>query len=314
MTPSVSIAIPTRNRAQFLARTLDHLAKIEVPGGVSVELIIVDNGSSDDTVIVAQSAPVSWGETRVIQQPIAGASRARNTAIQESTSDLILFLDDDVRPSAEWLKKMLSAFEDPETMAVGGGIELDPQLCPDWMLPWHHVLFASTQYPELTGDAVRSANIGFRRGCFDDGVGFDPEIGAGTEYGFAEEYLFIRGLIENNCKVILDRDISVVHEFDVGRVSTESMLNMAKSSGRSGAYATYHFGGKYPKSLPIRARVLSYVAQMTEARVNLETPSLTRKQFALLQRASMFAQFEIEKLRPPNYDYPKRRKLRGVLY
>lgn len=311
--PDVSIAIPTRNRASHLAKTLRNLSKVEPPPGVRVEVVVIDNGSSDGTAALVTDQVVSWCSSRLLREPLAGVSRARNLAIQETQSPLLVFLDDDVRPDGDWLIRMVKEFEDPDLMVVGGGIELDRTICPEWMEPWHHVLFASTEFPRLTGEKVRSANIGFRRACFESGVKFDPEIGAGTEYGFAEEYLLIQGLRQNGLRVKLNRDVRVVHEFDPSRLDAQALIKIAVGTGRSGAYVTYHYGNRLPRLLSFRERVLR--CRSAHVRDSLEATGMRpdEQQFKLIQRAACYAQFLIERTRNPNYRFPDPQKIAGVL-
>ncbi|MCC7102160.1 MAG: glycosyltransferase family 2 protein [Fimbriimonadaceae bacterium] len=311
--PDVSIAIPTRNRANSLARTLSNLTSVEIPTAMRVQVVVVDNGSTDHTGEVVRNAVGPWGITQLFRQPYAGVSRARNCAIHQTDSPILLFLDDDVRPDSDWLVRMMHEFEDPNIMVLGGGIELDSEICPDWMEPWHHTLFASTAFPSLTGDSPRSANIGFRRDCFRNEVSFDPEIGAGTDYGFAEEYLLLKGLRQNGYIVKLERSVRVVHEFDPSRLSAESIIKMAEGSGRSGAYATYHYGQALPRLLDLRERILRLQAHAVKKNLSATGRRPTQEEFNVIQRASSFAQFRIERNRPPNYEFPDQRKLRGIL-
>lgn len=311
--PAVSVVIPTRNRAEFLRRTLGHLARLEAMEGLECELVIVDNGSADETPAVASAAHLPWGSVRVLREDRAGASRARNRAVEETTSDLILFLDDDVKPSPNWLRQMVSAFTDPKVMVVGGGVRLDPTLCPEWMTPWHHTLFASTEYPEISGNEPRSANIGFRRACFEGGARFDPEIGAGTAYGFAEEYLFLQGIKSEGGLVEMKEGLEVVHEFDVRRLTIEAFLRMARQTGASGAYAMYHYGNVRPKLVGMRAIWAGLRADRLIRKGFGGRDYLMREEYMRIQRASMLKQFTIEVRRTPNYDYPNRIKQRGIL-
>lgn len=311
--PDVSIAIPTRNRAASLARTLTNLTKIVVPKDVEVEVLVVDNGSSDETGEISLKAVGPWGDVRLLRQPMVGVSRARNLAIRETQSPILIFVDDDVRPDPDWLVRMIRDFDDPELMVLGGGITLDPAICPGWMEPWHHTLFASTDFPHLTGDSPRSANIGFRRECFRDGVGFDPEIGAGTRYGFAEEYLLVKGLRQNGYRVRLNRNARVIHEFDPSRLNPECLVGMAQGTGRSGAYATYHYGGVLPRFLDLREPFVRIREERVMKALKDSCLRPTESEYKLIQRATSLAQFRIERNRPPNYSFPDQRKVFGIL-
>ena len=87
--PLVSVVIPCYNAERFLAETIESaLAQTYRP----IEVIVVDDGSSDNTAQIAQSYP-----TRFITQKNGGVSAARNNGIRQSRGKYILFLDHDDR-------------------------------------------------------------------------------------------------------------------------------------------------------------------------------------------------------------------------
>lgn len=88
-TPRISVIIPTYNRAWALARAVDSVLSQEYP---DVELIIVDDGSTDDTLNLLES----YGNAiKVITQPNRGVSAARNQGIAAASGALIALLDSD---------------------------------------------------------------------------------------------------------------------------------------------------------------------------------------------------------------------------
>ncbi|MFN9200245.1 MAG: glycosyltransferase family 2 protein [Planctomycetaceae bacterium] len=87
--PQLSVLIPVYNGARYLAQTLDSVLSQE---GVSPEIIVVDDGSTDDSVSVAQSfAP----RVRTVGRPHAGLAATRNAALREARGDFIAHLDQD---------------------------------------------------------------------------------------------------------------------------------------------------------------------------------------------------------------------------
>jgi glycosyltransferase involved in cell wall biosynthesis len=95
--PDVSVIIPTHNRAHVLERALDSvLAQTRVP----TEIIVVDDGSSDDTAVLLRSR-YPW--IRSLYQPNRGVSAARNRGIMAARSEWLAFLDSD----DEWLPHKL---------------------------------------------------------------------------------------------------------------------------------------------------------------------------------------------------------------
>lgn len=99
MEPRISVIIPTYNAARFVAEAIDSaLGQTLAP----LEVIVVDDGSTDETERVLES----YGDRiRVVRQSNGGPAAARNRGIQESKGNLIAFLDHDDVWLAEKLKK-----------------------------------------------------------------------------------------------------------------------------------------------------------------------------------------------------------------
>ena len=96
MTISLTLAVPTHNRAATLGETLASLAAQSLPAGVETECIVVDNNSTDRTPAVVEEAAARAPFTmRRVFEPRPGSSFARNRAVDEAAGDFILFIDDD---------------------------------------------------------------------------------------------------------------------------------------------------------------------------------------------------------------------------
>lgn len=120
--PFVTVAICTRNRAEHLRKVLSSLAEMEVRADVAWELVLVDNGSTDDTKDVIHgfegTLPIrySW-------EPQAGLSRARNRALDEAAGQFICWTDDDVLVDRLWLQSYVDAFaRSPDDAFFGGPV------------------------------------------------------------------------------------------------------------------------------------------------------------------------------------------------
>lgn len=94
-TPVISVVIPVYNASATLARCLDSVLEQHDP---AVELVVVDDGSLDDSLRIAQSYERTRANVRVLQQRNAGPSAARNAGIDACAGDWLLMLDaDDVQ-------------------------------------------------------------------------------------------------------------------------------------------------------------------------------------------------------------------------
>ena len=105
----ISVIIPTFNRAHLLPRALDSiLSQSCIPN----EIIVVDDGSNDDTSVLMTSV---YPEIVFIQQSNTGVSSARNVGIKRASGDWIAFLDSDDEWLPEKLKTQMNAlYKNPE--------------------------------------------------------------------------------------------------------------------------------------------------------------------------------------------------------
>ncbi len=102
MSPSLSIVIPTRDRAATLAHTLAALEAQEVDE--EIETIVVDNGSNDAALErVRELVDRSPAATCLVEHPDGGPAAARNAGIEASSAPIILFLGDDTAPAGAGL-------------------------------------------------------------------------------------------------------------------------------------------------------------------------------------------------------------------
>ena len=121
--PDISVIIPTYNRAPYLALTLAGFAQQTIKDW---ELVLLDDGSTDETRAVAESFSTQLNIV-YIRQDNAGRSAARNHALQVATGDIILFSDDDRIPCPEFVAAHLATLGDDKTrISVGQKKEISP--------------------------------------------------------------------------------------------------------------------------------------------------------------------------------------------
>lgn len=132
----LSVVIPTRDRAQTLAVTLERLRAQEGVDG-NAEIVVVDNGSTDETPLVLASAVEGPGlPLRWLREPRPGPAAARNAGVRAADGDVVLFLGDDVRPAGPGLLAgHLEAHRDRET-GVLGRVRWDPAAGVTTLMEW----------------------------------------------------------------------------------------------------------------------------------------------------------------------------------
>lgn len=118
----VQICVCTWNRATLLQRTLASFSRMDIPANCRLEILLVDNRSTDATAEVIQQWQSQLPMICLLEKT-PGHVAARNCAIRASSGQLLLWTDDDVEVSRDWLASYLSAAEQgPEYDFWGGRI------------------------------------------------------------------------------------------------------------------------------------------------------------------------------------------------
>jgi glucosyl-dolichyl phosphate glucuronosyltransferase len=250
LTKSVTIAIPTHNRARTLAETLNTLRAIIIPDGLVLECVVIDNASNDDTPRVVEAAansPSPFPIRRVLE-PRQGSSFARNRAIDESRGEFILFLDDDAIADPEWLRAMLFAMETRDLDAACGMVLPRWSAAPPpWLGPRLWVKLAvhdraaleSAPAGELeTLENYFSANVGFRRSAFERFGRFREDLGVvGKNPMSGEDTELFARIIDKGGKMGFVRGAVVHHLIGPERMTPEYLRRKSFAFGFGSAIA-----------------------------------------------------------------------------
>jgi GT2 family glycosyltransferase len=239
---SISILLCTRNRAAGLRETLATLGKVRIQPGWTVEVIAVDNASTDDTAAVVKGTALKNMEVRYLYEGQTGKARGLNTGLAQARGEFILFTDDDVFVAEDWVEQLVSALLNDRCDAATGQITLAPHLLRPWMTATHRWCLASSHdaKPHEGSRELIGANMGFRRSVLERVRGFDPELGPGA-LGLAEDTLFGWQLVQAGLKIKYAPKACAIHCPDVSRLRRASWLNEARKHGRSEAYLAYHW-------------------------------------------------------------------------
>jgi len=113
---SVSVIIPVLNGEKTLSQTLTALcSQANLPE--DFEIIVVDNGSTDNTIGVAQKFEVT-----ILKECKKGPAAARNFGLIHAKGDIIAHVDADTVPTRRWLSSLIALFDDPKVMIAGGRV------------------------------------------------------------------------------------------------------------------------------------------------------------------------------------------------
>lgn len=155
---------------------------------MAIEVVLVDNGSTDDTLAVMQDfCKINSKLWRVVQEPRSGNSAGRNRGIANSSGEVVLFIDDDCYPDRAFALEWKRIFDrDPDLgFATGKILPFDerrsPIGCnisttPEWIPP---ATFFRRGF-------VQGSNMAFRRRCLTMAGLFDSRFGAGTPFAGEE--------------------------------------------------------------------------------------------------------------------------------
>lgn len=198
---TISVIVPAYNAAATLPACLSALRSQKGDHGGPVEVIVVNDGSRDETARLAQECGA-----RVIHQTHQGIGAARNLGVRQARGEVIAFTDADCAPASDWLDEITRPFADPEVMGVKGVYATKQRGLV--------ARFAQAEYEEkydlMRGaeriDFVDTYSAAYRRAVFAHNPGFDPRFSRS-----GEDIEFSYRLAESGCKLVFAPTAIVYH-------------------------------------------------------------------------------------------------------
>jgi len=230
----ISVVVVTLNRAASLERCLSSLARQEV---LPEEVVIVDNGSSDNTAEVAASY-CALLPLKYLREEKPDVAYARNTGIKASSGDVVAFTDDDCVVNADWVKNIAASYGLLDFDIIGGKVlnayqnSLICRLWQDIYLLWFNCLNILSgkkdncyEFPaeKCAVKTLMTNNISYLRKIFDLDEGFRPGLSMNED---AELHYRLRG---RGYRILYDPAVTVSHHY---RNSFLSMWRALYVSGR----------------------------------------------------------------------------------
>lgn len=187
--PTISVVICTYNRAETLRRAVDSVIRQETGGSFSFEVVVVDDGSTDNTPEVIES--LASGAATPVRRVFEGSGGCipvtRNRGIAEARGEWVAFFDDDQIAEPGWLKGLLEAARRLNVFLVGGPRRLDvPGERLERLGPERRAMLGEEMYPAepiefdgkrlpTTGNLMIHRRVFEAIGTFDVSMAFSGE-------------------------------------------------------------------------------------------------------------------------------------------
>lgn len=198
----VSVIIPMFNAEKTIKLCLDSIKENSYK---NYEIILVDNGSTDNTLNYAKEFSKKHKNARLIKASKQGPSYARNIGAKNAKGSILVFLDSDCIVKKDWLKIIINDFNNQEVVAVAS------QYCGSYnkgfieKFAFYELLFRERNFKTYVKNAS-SCNFAVKKEIFSALGGFPQEFIAGEDIYFSYE-------VSKKGKILWDKGNGVMHFF-----------------------------------------------------------------------------------------------------
>jgi glycosyltransferase involved in cell wall biosynthesis len=208
MGKKISVIIPTFNSVKELTKCLESL-KTQTISNENYEVIVVDDGSTDDTKNVVAKYPIKY-----FYQQNRGPAAARNQGVSNAQGEIVLFTDADCEPQPNWIEEMIKPMEDPQIVGVKGAYkthqkELVPRLV---QIEYEHRYERMKKFKYI--DFIDTYSAGYRKGIFLKYKGFDERYPKAS----VEDQEFSFRLSKDGHKMVFNPNAVVFHKHSAGLI------------------------------------------------------------------------------------------------
>lgn len=195
---TISVVIPTYNEAKYTENCLESLSEQSL---LPQEVIVVDDGSTDDTLKIINSLkivshrligpwPKNW-KLKILPQPHLGAGAARNIGALQATGNILVFLDADMEFAREFLKNLTAPIRLGRTKGTFSKDEFVKNWHNPWARAWSYCLglkdnrLIPKDYPDTAPVFRAILKSEFNRaGGFDERRGYDDDWSLSEKLGY----------------------------------------------------------------------------------------------------------------------------------
>ncbi|WP_013334395.1 glycosyltransferase family 2 protein [Gloeothece verrucosa] len=224
----ISLIIPTHNRCLSLQRLLDALQKQTYPLD-DLEVVVVADGCQDNTIEMLEKYEAPF-KLVFLEQPGSGAAVARNKGAEKASGSLLIFLDDDIKPSEYFVEAHVRAHsQKPDQVVIG---YLPPKLANQssffqirlwawWEEKFYIMGKAGHRY---TYEDLLSGNFSLPASLFQQVGGFDSRFRCREDYELGARLLkagadliFVKAAMGDHCDEVTDLDRSLRRKRQEGK-------------------------------------------------------------------------------------------------
>ena len=187
-----SVIIPAFNEERHMQNTLQALII-----NSDLEIIVVDNGSTDQTAEIATKAGV-----KVIDYPSGTIAAVRNRGVKEASSDVFIFIDADISVSPDWHKEMetvIQQLQESPMMITGSRVQSAER--NNWLDKYWFSELTSYSAPY-----INSGHLITTRQLFDKVQGFSENLETAEDYDFCQKATRVGATIYNNLELVAVHD------------------------------------------------------------------------------------------------------------
>ena len=200
--PFISVIVPVYNREKLIQNCIESLLSLEYPKD-RIEIIIVDNGSSDRTAEIIKRYALIY-----VLEEKPGVSCARNKGVSISRGDFIAFIDSDCEVSKSWALEIAQGFSKPGISALMGFCPgINGNLLATFIQRRHEDIFylkTANGYTlrENIPNPLNPRNFAIRREVFDKIGGFDKELLRWEDFDFSRRFNLLEYKVYFNSKMV----------------------------------------------------------------------------------------------------------------
>ena len=215
----ISVVIPTYNGENKIPKLLEALAH---QSHKNFEVVVVIDGSTDNTERILENAKNRFAKFKVIKQHNSGRAKVRNRGVLEASGDLLIFLDDDMVPNVDCVGRHFNFHKQNPIQSILAGNQTEERdhnytdiqnykafLSKKWLSPYANGITELT----LKNLFVSAANCSIKRADFEALSGFDERLTDAEDYDLA-----FRGL-KMGMHIFFDKDNIAIHNDNPSAIS-----------------------------------------------------------------------------------------------